>query len=68
MSTVDDLLFSTFKYNFDDDAFKRQQSLRNAYIHFGFTELKEKLKAIKTTAVSIESDIAFLDKEQARLS
>lgn len=66
-TVVDDSLFTTFKYNFNDDSCKRQQSLRNAYIHYGFTELKKKLLSIATTP-SIENDIAFLDKEETRLT
>ena len=66
-SVVDDSLFTTFKYNFNDDSCKRQQSLRNAYIHYGFTELKKKLRSIATSP-SIENDLAFLEKEESRLT
>ena len=63
----DNSLFSRFKYNIDDDSCKRQQSLRNAYIHYGFTELKKKLRSM-TTSTYIETDLAFLEKEEARIT
>jgi hypothetical protein len=58
-----EVLYSKFAYNVADSDNKRTQSLRNAYIHFGFMELKNLLKTLEISD-SVMKDLAFLDTEE----
>ena len=63
-----DLLFCKFKYDLNNSETKRQQSLRNAYILYGFDALRIKIKKIPGDEFIKSSDISFLNKEEHRLS
>ena len=64
---MSDVLFEKFKYNISDKDNIRIQCLRNAYIHFGFNELKNILKTLEITG-SVLHDIDFLAKEEREIN
>ena len=63
---MSDILSEKFGYKVTDDREKRRQSLRNAYIYFGFSELKTILKSMEMND-EIMSDIDFLIIEEDEL-
>jgi hypothetical protein len=64
---MSNILFEKFKYHVGDADSKRTQSLRNAYIHFGFNELRTILKGLEISE-NVMKDIAFLDKEEREIN
>lgn len=62
-----DILLQKFKYNPQDSDTKRQQSLRNAYILYGFSGLKKKLESLNINSDIKDKDIEFLVKEEKKL-
>jgi hypothetical protein len=65
---MSEILFGKFKYDVNEvDICKRKQSLRNAYIHFGFNELKDILKTLEVSE-NVINDIAFLEKEEREIN
>jgi hypothetical protein len=65
---MSDVLFGKFKYDVSEvDDCKRKQSLRNAYIHFGFNDLKNILKTLEISE-NVMRDIAFLEKEEREIN
>jgi len=65
---MSDVLFGKFKYDVNEvDVCKRTQSLRNAYIHFGFNDLKNILKTLEISE-NVMRDIAFLEKEEREIN
>lgn len=67
MSSSEEVLYTKFYYNVLDDDKTRTQSLRNAYIHFGFNDLKS---ILKTLAISenVMKDLTFLDDEERTIN
>lgn len=61
------VLSEKFDYKVTDNREKRRQSLRNAYIYFGFNELKAILKLMEMND-EIMSDIDFLIIEEQELN
>ena len=68
--TMDDLLFKKFAYKLSDCDDKRHQSLRNAYILFGFNALRKKLEKISNPMYEkvLSDDIQFLKDEEKRIT
>jgi hypothetical protein len=64
---MSDVLSEKFCYKVTDDKETRRQSLRNAYIYFGFSELKTILKSMEMND-DIMSDIDFLIIEEQGLN
>lgn len=66
-----DLLIDKFKYKITDTDDKRKQSLRNAYILYGFDGLKRKLSALAVddeNKLNLSNDILFLKNEELRIT
>jgi hypothetical protein len=66
-----DFLIDKFKYKITDTDDKRKQSLRNAYILYGFEGLKRKLSTLDVDDANksnLSNDILFLTNEELRLS
>lgn len=65
---MNDILLTKFKYNPKDQESKRRQSLRNAYIFYGFEGLKKKLESLNITSEIKSNDIEFLKNEERKIS
>jgi hypothetical protein len=66
-----DLLIDKFKYKITDTDEKRKQSLRNAYILYGFDGLKRKLSSLTVDDAhksNLSNDILFLTNEELRIT
>lgn len=63
-----DILLQKFRYNPQDSDAKRQQSLRNAYILYGFNGLKKKLESLNINSEIKKKDVEFLDIEEKKVS
>jgi hypothetical protein len=66
-----DLLIDKFKYKITDSDEKRKQSLRNAYILYGFDGLKRKLASLTVddgSKTNLSNDILFLKNEEMRIT
>jgi hypothetical protein len=66
-----DLLIDKFKYKITDTDAKRKQSLRNAYILYGFDGLKRKLSSLTVDDAqksNLSNDILFLTNEELRIT
>lgn len=66
-----DLLIDKFKYKITDTDEKRKQSLRNAYILYGFDGLKRKLSSLTVDDAhksNLSDDILFLTSEELRIT
>lgn len=63
-----DILLQKFKYNPKDSDSRRIQSLRNAYILYGFEGLRKKLESLNINSEIKDKDIQFLTKEEIKLT